>query len=386
MDRPVIYFDNNATTMVAPEVTEAMLPFFRDYWGNPSSMHTFGGQVARFVEEGREKVAAMLGCHPEEILFTSCGTESDNTAIWSALRTQPSKRHIITTCVEHPAILQTCAFWERQGYRITRLGVDGKGRLNLDEYRDALDDDTAIVSIMFANNEVGNIYPIPEMAEIAKERGILFHTDAVQAAGKVPIDLARMPIDMLSISGHKLHAPKGIGILYIRKGVPFRPFIRGGHQERGRRGGTENVPYIVGLGVACELATQHMEEEIVRVSALRDRLEAGICAAVPDTLINGDVEHRLPGTTNIAFKNIEGEAVLLMLNRDCICASSGSACTSGSLEPSHVLSAMGIPFKYAHSSTRLSLCRYNTEEEVDYVISHIPPAIKTLRDLSPFKD
>ncbi len=381
-----IYFDNNATTMVAPEVTEAMIPFFKEYWGNPSSMHTFGGQVAKYVDEGRQKVADMLNCHPQEIIFTSCATESDNTAIWSALQTQPTKRHIITTAVEHPAILQTCAFWERQGYRVTRLGVDNKGRLNLDEYRDALDDDTAIVSIMWANNEVGNIYPIKKMAEMARERGILFHTDAVQAAGKIPLDLADVPVDMLSISGHKLHAPKGIGLLFVRKGVLFRPFMRGGHQEKGRRAGTENVPYIVGLGVACQLAKDSMHDELTRVAALRDRLEKGIESQIPDTLVNGDTENRVPNTTNISFRNIEGEAILLMLNQYNICASSGSACTSGSLEPSHVLHAMGVPFKYAHSSTRLSLSRYNTQEEVDFAISKFPEIIATLRKLSPFKD
>ncbi len=381
-----IYFDNNATTMVAPEVTEAMQPFFRDYWGNPSSMHTFGGQVHKYVEQGREQVAALFNARPGEIIFTSCGTESDNTAIWSALQTQPEKRHIITTAVEHPAVLQTAAMWERNGYRVTRLGVDHKGRLDLDEYAEALTPDTAIVSIMFANNEVGNIYPIKKLAEMAKEKGILFHTDAVQAAGKIKIDLDDIPVDMLSISGHKLHAPKGVGMLYVRRGVRFRPFIRGGHQEGGRRAGTENVPYIVGLGVACELARTHYEDEVIRVAALRDRLEQGITAAVPETLVNGDTENRLPGTTNIAFRNIEGEAVLLMLNEHGICASSGSACTSGSLEPSHVLSAMDVPFKYAHSSTRFSLCRYNTQEEVDFAIEKIPPLIKTLRDLSPFKD
>lgn len=381
-----IYFDNNATTMVAPEVTEAMIPFFKEYWGNPSSMHTFGGQVAKYVDEGRQKVADMLNCHPQEIIFTSCATESDNTAIWSALQTQPTKRHIITTAVEHPAILQTCAFWERQGYRVTRLGVDNKGRLNLDEYRDALDDDTAIVSIMWANNEVGNIYPIKKMAEMARERGILFHTDAVQAAGKIPLDLADVPVDMLSISGHKLHAPKGIGLLFVRKGVLFRPFMRGGHQEKGRRAGTENVPYIVGLGVACQLAKDSMHDELTRVAALRDRLEKGIVSQIPDTLVNGDTENRVPNTTNISFRNIEGEAILLMLNQYNICASSGSACTSGSLEPSHVLHAMGVSFKYAHSSTRLSLSRYNTQEEVDFAISKFPEIIATLRKLSPFKD
>ncbi|MDO5536211.1 MAG: cysteine desulfurase NifS [Desulfovibrionaceae bacterium] len=381
-----IYFDNNATTMVAPEVTEAMMPMFTTHWGNPGSMHSFGGQVAKYVQTGREQVAEMLGCKPSEVIFTSCGTESDNTAIWSALQTQPDKKHIITTAVEHPAILQTVAFWETRGYRVTRLGVDGKGRLDMDEYADALTPDTAIASIMFANNEVGNIYPIAKMSEMARERGILFHTDAVQAAGKVQFDLSKMCVDMLSISGHKLHAPKGIGVLYVRKGVRFRPFVRGGHQEGGRRAGTENAPYIVGLGVACELARKHFNDEVTRVAALRDRLEKGITSAVPDTLVNGDTEHRLPGTTNIAFRNIEGEAVLLMLNEFGICASSGSACTSGSLEPSHVLHAMDVPFKYAHSSTRFSLCRYNTQEEVDFAIEKIPPLIKTLRDLSPFKD
>ena len=381
-----IYFDNNATSQVAPEVTEAMLPFFRELWGNPSSMHSFGGRVASYVEEGRAQVAELLGASPDEIIFTSCGTESDNAAIFSALQTQPSKRHIVISCVEHPAVLQSAAYWERQGYRVTRLGVDAKGRIDMDEYEFALSADTALVSVMFANNEVGNVYPIRAMAEKAKERGILFHTDAVQAAGKVPIDLASLPVDMLSLSGHKLHAPKGIGVLYVRRGVRFRPFIRGGHQERGRRAGTENVPYIAGLGVACRLAREGMQDETTRVAALRDRLEQGIVSRIPDCLVNGDTEHRLPGTTNIAFRNIEGESVLLMLDRLGICASSGSACTSGSLEPSHVLHAMGVPFKYAHSATRLSLSRYNTQEEVDYCVEHFPAIVETLRKLSPFKD
>ena len=380
-----IYFDNNATTMVAPEVTEAMIPFFKEYWGNPSSMHTFGGQVAKYVDEGRQKVADMLNCHPQEIIFTSCATESDNTAIWSALQTQPTKRHIITTAVEHPAILQTCAFWERQGYRVTRLGVDNKGRLNLDEYRDALDDDTAIVSIMWANNEVGNICPIKKMAEMARERGILFHTDAVQAAGKIPLDLADVPVDMLSISGHKLHAPKGIGVLYVRKGTRFIPFLRGGHQERGRRAGTENAPYIVGLGAACELAMNHMTDENTRVPALRDKLEKGLLAAIPDAIVNGDVENRLPNTSNIAFQYVEGEAILLLMDQLGICASSGSACTSGSLEPSHVLRAMGVPFTFAHGSIRFSLSRYTTDTEIDYVLENLPPIIEQLRAISPFR-
>ena len=381
-----IYFDNNATTAVAPEVREAILPYLGEFYGNPSSMHTFGGQVADAVENARETMANLLGASPDEIIFTSCGSESDNAAIWSAIQTQPDKRHLITTRVEHPAILSVMQHWERQGYRVTYLGVDNKGRLDLDEYAAALTPDTALASIMFANNEVGNIYPIQRMAEMAKEKGVLFHTDAVQAVGKTPIDLAHLPADMLSLSGHKLHAPKGIGVLYVRKGVRFRPFLRGGHQEKGRRAGTENVPYIVGLGAAASLAAEHMQEERVNVAMLRDRLEQGLLKLIPDCMVNGDVENRLPNTTNIAFKNVEGEAILLMLDRLGVCASSGSACTSGSLEPSHVLRAMGVPFTYAHGSIRLSLSRYSTQEEVDYVIENFPGVIKTLRMISPFKD
>ncbi len=381
-----IYFDNNATTAIAPEVREAILPYLGEFYGNPSSMHTFGGQVADAVENARDTMANLLGASPDEIIFTSCGSESDNAAIWSAIQTQPEKRHLITTRVEHPAILSVMQHWERQGYRVTYLGVDNKGRLDLDEYAAALTPDTALASIMFANNEVGNIYPIQRMAEMAKEKGVLFHTDAVQAVGKTPIDLAHLPADMLSLSGHKLHAPKGIGVLYVRKGVRFRPFLRGGHQEKGRRAGTENVPYIVGLGAAASLAAEHMQEERVNVALLRDRLEQGLLELIPDCMVNGDVENRLPNTTNIAFKNVEGEAILLMLDRLGVCASSGSACTSGSLEPSHVLRAMGVPFTYAHGSIRLSLSRYSTQEEVDYVIENFPGVIKTLRMISPFKD
>ena len=381
-----IYLDNNATTAVAPEVLAAMLPYLGELYGNPSSMHSFGGQVGEAVDTARERMAALLGADPDEIIFTSCGSESDNTAIWSALQTQPEKRHLITTRVEHPAVLNVVQYWERQGYHVTLLGVDGKGRLDLDEYAAALSDDTALVSVMFANNEVGDIYPIQTMAEMAKERGVLFHTDAVQAVGKTPIDLRHLPADMLSLSGHKIHAPKGIGVLYVRKGVRFRPFLRGGHQERGRRAGTENVPYIVGLGMAAQLAIDHMQEERVNVARLRDKLESGLLERIPDCMVNGDVENRLPNTSNIAFKNVEGEAILLMLDRLGICASSGSACTSGSLEPSHVLRAMGVPFNYAHGSVRLSLSRYTTEEDVDFVIENFPGVIQTLRALSPFKN
>ena len=381
-----IYLDNNATTAVAPEVLAAMLPYLGELYGNPSSMHSFGGQVGEAVDTARERIAALLGAAPDEIIFTSCGSESDNTAIWSALQTQPEKRHLITTRVEHPAVLNVVQYWERQGYHVTLLGVDGKGRLDLDEYAAALSDDTALVSIMFANNEVGNIYPIQTMAEMAKERGVLFHTDAVQAVGKTPIDLRHLPVDMLSLSGHKIHAPKGIGVLYVRKGVRFRPFLRGGHQERGRRAGTENVPYIVGLGMAAQLSSDHMQEERVNVARLRDKLENGLLERISDCMVNGDVENRLPNTSNIAFKNVEGEAILLMLDRLGICASSGSACTSGSLEPSHVLRAMGVPSNYAHGSVRLSLSRYTTEEDVDYVIENFPGVIETLRAISPFKN
>ena len=381
-----IYLDNNATTAVAPEVLAAMLPYLGELYGNPSSMHSFGGQVGEAVDTARERIAALLGAGPDEIIFTSCGSESDNTAIWSALQTQPEKRHLITTRVEHPAVLNVVQYWERQGYHVTLLGVDGKGRLDLDEYAAALSDDTALVSIMFANNEVGDIYPIQAMAEMAKERGILFHTDAVQAVGKTPIDLRHLPVDMLSLSGHKIHAPKGIGVLYVRKGVRFRPFLRGGHQERGRRAGTENVPYIVGLGMAAQLSSDHMQEERVNVARLRDKLENGLLERIPDCMVNGDVENRLPNTSNIAFKNVEGEAILLMLDRLGICASSGSACTSGSLEPSHVLRAMGVPFNYAHGSVRLSLSRYTTDVDVDYVIENFPGVIETLRAISPFKN
>jgi len=381
-----IYFDNNATTAVAPEVREAILPYLGEFYGNPSSMHTFGGQVADAVETARETMANLLGASPDEIIFTSCGSESDNAAIWSAIQTQPEKRHLITTRVEHPAILSVMQHWERQGYRVTYLGVDNKGRLDIDEYAAALTPDTALASIMFANNEVGNIYPIQSMAEMATEKGVLFHTDAVQAVGKTPIDLAHLPADMLSLSGHKLHAPKGIGVLYVRKGVRFRPFLRGGHQEKGRRAGTENVPYIVGLGAAAKLAADHMQEERVNVAMLRDRLEQGLLERISDCMVNGDEENRLPNTTNIAFKNVEGEAILLMLDRLGVCASSGSACTSGSLEPSHVLRAMGVPFTYAHGSIRLSLSRYTTQEEVDFVIENFPGVIQTLRMISPFKD
>ncbi len=382
-----IYMDNNATTRVAPEVVEAMMPYLTDFYGNPSSMHNFGGQVGRVVANARAQVAGLLGADPEEITFTSCGTESDSTAILSALQVFPDKRHIVTTRVEHPAIKNLCENLESltgHKYRVTRLKVDGEGRLDLDDYEKALTDDTAIVSVMWANNETGVIFPIAKMASMAKERGILFHTDAVQAVGKVPINLKELDVDFLALSGHKLHAPKGVGVLYIRRGTPFVPFLAGGHQEKGRRGGTENVASIVGLGKACELAAEKMEEENTRVKALRDKLEEGLLTTVPRSMLNGHKTDRLPNTSNISFEFVEGESILLHMNRYNICASSGSACTSGSLEPSHVLRAMGVPFTAAHGSIRFSLSIYNTDKEIEFILSKLPEIIASLREMSPF--
>jgi len=380
----VIYADNNATTQVAPEVLEEMIPYFHDLYGNPSSMHSFGGQVAGKLKEAREKVARLIGATPDEILFTSCGTESDNAAIRAAIASHPHKKHIVTTRVEHPAVKNLCEHLGGHGYRITFLPVDRRGRLDLEDLHKALSNDTAIVTIMWANNETGVLFPVDEIAQLVRERGIVFHTDAVQAVGKIPIDVEQIPVDMLSLSGHKLHGPKGIGALYVRKGTKFSPFLIGGHQERGRRGGTENVAAIVGLGKACELALEHLEEENERVKYLRDKLENGILKRIPNAMVNGDREHRLPNTTSISFEYVEGEAILLMMNEFRICASSGSACTSGSLEPSHVLRAMGVPFTAAHGSIRFSLSVYNTEEEIDFIIEKLPSIIERLRELSPF--
>lgn len=379
-----IYMDNNATTKVAPEVLEAMQPFLTDRYGNPSSAYTFGGKVARDIREAREQVASILGASPEEIIFTSCGSESDNTAIMSALSTGKDKMHIVTSRVEHPAIKVLCNELAKQGYRITEIPVDKEGHLDMDQYKENLTSDTAIVSLMWANNETGVIFPVEEAALMARDRGILFHTDAVQAVGKIPIDLQNSAIDMLSISGHKLHAPKGVGVLYVRKGTKFSPFLIGGHQERGRRGGTENTASIIALGKACELAVKRMEEENTRVKALRDRLEKDLLNRVPNSRVNGGGAERLLNTTNISFEYIEGEAILLLMDEFGICASSGSACTSGSLQPSHVLRAMGVPFTMAHGSVRFSLSVYNTEEEVDFVLDKVPPIIEKLRGLSPF--
>ncbi|NTU41547.1 MAG: cysteine desulfurase NifS [Nitrospirales bacterium] len=379
-----LYLDNNATTAVAPEVLDEMLPYFRDLYGNPSSMHTFGGQLHRKVEEARSRVASLIGADPEEIIFTSCGTESDNTALMSCLESQPAKRHIITSKVEHPAVLNFCRHMARKGYRITYLSVDNKGKLDMDAFRKSIDEDTAVVSLMYANNETGVIFPIQEIGQILSDRGIPFHSDAVQAVGKIPIDLKKLPVDIISLSGHKLHAPKGIGVLYVRKGLRFSTYLIGGHQEKGRRAGTENVASIIGLGKACELASQDLRTEIIHLRTLRDRLEKTLLEQCPDALVNGDTVHRLPNTTNLSFQYVEGEAILLRMDEYGICASSGSACSSGSLQPSHVLRAMGVPFTAIHGSIRFSLSRYTTEKEINRVIEILPGIIKELRSLSPF--
>ncbi|MRR05607.1 MAG: cysteine desulfurase NifS [Deltaproteobacteria bacterium] len=379
-----VYVDNNATTKVDEAVFEEMRPYFCELYGNPSSMHFFGGQVQKKLDEARKRTAALLGALPEEIIFTACGTESNNSALRSALEIFPEKRHIVTTRVEHPAVLTPCRNLSKRGYRVTELAVDGDGNLDLDELRAVVDEDTAIVSIMSANNETGVVFPIEEIGAIVKEKGALFHTDAVQAVGKIPMNMANSTVDMLSLSGHKLHAPKGIGALYLRKGVPFRPFMVGGHQERSRRAGTENSAGIIALGKACELAGEFLEEENTKVKALRDRLEAEILRLVPNVRVNGGAAVRLPNTTSVAFEFVEGEAILLLLNEKGICASSGSACTSGSLEPSHVLRAMGVPFTCAHGSIRFSLSRFTTDDEIDTIIREMPPIIRRLRELSPF--
>ena len=380
----VIYVDNNATTQVAPEVLEEMLPYFNEYYGNPSSMHTFGGMVEHKIVEARERLAGLLGASPDEIIFTSCGTESDSTAIRAAILSNPNKKHILTSRVEHPAVKNLFEYLSKNGYRATFVPVDRKGRLDLDYLYKNLDEDTAIVSIMWANNESGVIFPVEEIGEVLREKRIVFHTDAVQTVGKIPINLKNVDVDMLSLSGHKLHGPKGVGALYVRKGTKYSPFLIGGHQEKGRRGGTENVASIVGLGKASELAAENLMDKSIKVKRLRDKLETELISRIPNAMINGDKEHRLPNTTSIAFEYVEGESILLLMDEFGICASSGSACTSGSLEPSHVLRAMGVPFTAAHGSIRFSLSIYNTEEEMDVIIEKLPPIIERLRELSPF--
>ena len=380
-----IYLDNNATTAVAPEVREAMEPFFGELYGNPSSMHGFGGQVAGHITRAREQVAAFLNCEPDEVIFTSCATESDNTAIRGSADWYGKDLKIITTAVEHPAVLQPCRRLKAQGFETVELPVNGVGQIDLDHLRDELKGSKrALVSAMWANNETGTVFPIREIAEIAKEHGAVMHTDAVQAAGKAPLDMKSTPVDFLAISGHKFHAPKGVGVLFVRRGTKMKPFMLGGHQESGRRAGTENVPYIIGIAKACELAAAQMDEEARKLSALRDRLEAGILASCPNVRVNGDRDHRLPNTLNVSFEYIEGEAIAYHLSDLGICISTGSACASGSLDPSHVIRAMGVPFTAVHGSVRFSLSRYNTDADIDYVLENLPPVIRRLRELSPF--
>src|SRR5437867_1943952 len=382
-DKPLYYFDNNATTRVAPEVVEAMLPFFESQWGNASSAYDFGHRVARHLDEARARLAALLNAEPKEIVFTSCGTESNNAAIHSALMMQPGKRHILTTAVEHSANINFGEFLQRRGYEVTYLPVESDGSIDIHLLDQTIRPDTAIVSIMWANNETGVLLPIEEIAALCRSKGVLFHTDAVQTPGKIKIDVKATGVDFLSLSGHKLHAPKGIGMLYVRRKTRFQPYIIGGHQERGRRAGTENVPYIVGFGRAAELALARLDDENSRVRALRDKLEETILRTIPHTFRNGAKDSRLPNTANIEFDFVEAEALLLMLDQLGICASSGSACTTGSVDPSHVLAAMGVNPRRARGSIRLSLGNYNTAAEVDFLLQHLPGIVEKLRAISP---
>jgi len=382
-----IYLDNNATTCIAPEVREAMMPFFNEKYGNPSSMHLFGGQIAKDIRNAREKVAAFINADPSEVIFTSCGTESDNMAINGCAEIMGRQARLITSRVEHPAVLGPCRHLRDQGHPLFEIPVNQLGQLDMEAYSTALKGDgKKLVSIMWANNETGVIFPMEKIAAMAKEAGAIIHTDAVQVAGKIAIDVQKVPVDMLSISGHKIHAPKGIGFLYVRRGTRLQTFMIGGHQENGRRGGTENVAFIAGLGVAVECASANREAEEKQLTYLRDKLENGLVATCPDTRVNGDPENRLPNTTNISFEFIEGEAILYHISDLGICASTGSACAAGSLEPSHVIRAMGVPFTAVHGSIRFSLSRYTTEEEIDYVLEKFPPVIKKLRALSPFSN
>ena len=375
----VYYFDNNATTRIAPEVVEAMLPFLKEHYGNPSSAYGFGREVANHIQDAREKVAALINADPREIVFTSCGTESNNSALHSALATHPEKKHVVTTSVEHSANIKFCEVLQKTGHKVTFLPVESDGSLDIHLLEKSIRPDTAIVSVMSANNETGVVFPIEEIAAICRSKGTLFHTDAVQTPGKLKLDVRDLGVDFLSLSAHKLHAPKGIGLLYVKRRTKYQPYVMGGGQEQGRRGGTENVPYIVGFGRAAELAVASLREENTRVRSLRDKLETGILSKIPGTVRNGGKEPRLPNTSNIAFESVEAEGILLLLDQVRICASSGSACTTGSLDPSHVLLAMGCGVARARGSIRFSLGRYNAEAEVDYVLKHLPGIISRLR-------
>ena len=382
----IVYLDNNATTQCDPQVVAAMLPYFTEQYGNASSIHTFGGENRHVIDKARHTVAQFINArYDDEIIFTSCASESDNTAVFAAVRANRTKKHIITSAVEHPAVMEPFRYLQTQGYRVDYIGVDELGRFNMDQFKAVLDEDTALVSVMWANSETGTIFPIAEIAKLAHAKGALFHTDAVQAVGKIPVDVQAAGVDMLSLSAHKFHGPKGIGVLYVKRGTRFLPYLMGGHQEKQRRAGTENVPYIVGLAKAAELAQKRLTDGTMdKVAALRDQLEQGILKTIPDVKINGDPAYRVPNTTNISFGYIEGESILMYLNDFGICASSGSACTSGSLEPSHVLRAMKVPFQFAHGSIRFSLSDRTTQADIDLVLKELPAIVKRLREISPF--
>jgi len=382
-EQPVYYFDNNATTRVAPEVVEAMLPYLTEQWGNPSSAYSFGNQLGEAITGARESVASLIGADPREIIFTSCGTEGNNAVFASALLTQPGKRHLITTAVEHSANLKFCQNHEKRGGEVTWVPVDRAGQLDVHEIAEAIREDTALVSVMLANNETGVVFPLEEIAAICRAKGVLCHTDAVQTAGKLPLNVKAMGVDYLSLSAHKLHAPKGIGLLYARQGAPWQPHIVGGGQEHGRRGGTENVAQIIAFGKAAELAVESLQNDAPRIAALRDRMEQSIMDSIEGVTRNGTREPRLPNTSNLSFAHCEAEAILLLLDRAGICASSGSACTTGNLAPSHVLTAMGITPENALNSVRFSLSKYTTDAEVDHLLEQLPDIIATLRGASP---
>ncbi|MBU2700910.1 cysteine desulfurase [Sporomusaceae bacterium BoRhaA] len=382
-----IYFDHSATTAVDPEVAKIVLEYMSNKFGNPSSVHGFGREAHQAVDIARGQVAALLNAEPNEIFFTSGGTESDNLALKGiAYANRKKGNHIITTQIEHHAIFHTCEYLEKQGFKVTYLPVDENAMISLDDLKKAITDDTILISVMFANNEVGTIQPVKEIGKIAREKGIYFHTDAVQAVGSIPIDVKEMNIDLLSLSGHKFYAPKGTGAIYIRKGVHIEPQQLGGAHERNMRAGTENVPGIAGLGKASELARQNMDENIKVLSGMRDRLIAGITKTIPYVKLNGHPTLRLPGNVNVSFSYVEGESLLLNLDLKGIGASSGSACTSGSLDPSHVLLAMGLKHETAHGSLRISLGKDNTEEDIDYALQVLPPIIEKLRSMSPLYD
>ena len=379
-----IYADNAATTKMSRTAIDAMLPYMETYYGNPSSLHSIGQKAAEALQSARERIAACLGCQPREITFTSGGSEADNQALLSAakLGARKGKKHIISTAFEHHAILHSLKRLEKEGFEVELLPVGETGTITAQQVRDAIRDDTCLVTIMYANNEIGSILPIAEIGAVCKEKGVLFHTDAVQAAGHVHINVREQNIDMLSLSAHKFHGPKGIGVLYARQGVILTPLIEGGAQERGKRAGTENIPAIMGMAAALEEACAHIDENAQKVSALRDKLIAGL-SKIPHSALNGDPVNRLPGNVSFCFEGIEGESLLLLLDAKGICASSGSACTSGSLDPSHVLLAIGRPHEVAHGSLRLSLCEWNTEEEADYMLRAIPEVVTYLRNMSP---